>query len=100
MEQSFHLLSKNYDRDLIDRERFLKFVGENLEKTRIDYLKFVEEGLKKEETPSFPLNNKMFWINFFIGLILVKIVVNFKNRRFYLYAQGLLVTSFWCLAPV
>ncbi len=51
---------KDYSGSLIDPERFLKFMGGDPEKARIDYLKFVEEGLKKEEAPRFPLNDKMF----------------------------------------
>lgn len=51
-------LEKDYDGKLIDRERFLRYGGEDLEKARQSYLKFVEEGLKSKKEPPFPLNEK------------------------------------------
>lgn len=45
---------KDYDDDLIDRDRFLRYGGEDLESSRLTYLKFVEEKLKlKKESPFF-----------------------------------------------
>jgi REP element-mobilizing transposase RayT len=50
---------ENYDDSLIDRDRFLKYGGEDLEASRLDYLKFIEERLKLEKQPSFPIDKKM-----------------------------------------
>jgi len=50
---------KNYNDDLIDRDRFLRYGGENLEASRLTYLKFIEERLKLDKTPSFPIQKEM-----------------------------------------
>lgn len=50
---------QNYKEDFIDRERFLDYLGEDFEKSRISYLDFVKEGLGVEEEPIFPFNIKM-----------------------------------------
>lgn len=52
---------KNYKEKLIDRERFLKYGGEDLERSRKAYLKFIQEELrrKEEERPPFIPNEKM-----------------------------------------
>lgn len=52
---------KDYDGALIDRERFLIYGGEDLERSRTSYLKFIKEALKDKQKrkPSFPLNEKM-----------------------------------------
>lgn len=50
---------KDYDGKLIDRDRFLEYGGENLEKSRLSYLKFVEDGLELEEEPDFLLDKQM-----------------------------------------
>lgn len=53
-------LQKNFSNRLIDRDRFLKYGGENLEDVRISYLEFINEALKVEDyTPKFPLKEKM-----------------------------------------
>lgn len=44
---------KDYKGKLIDRDRFLEYGGENLEKSRLSYLQFVEEGVKLKERPDF-----------------------------------------------
>lgn len=52
---------KDYEGKLVDRERFLRYGGEDLEQSRISYLKFIDEALKDKEKikPPFPLNEKM-----------------------------------------
>lgn len=50
---------KDYDGKLIDRDRFLEYGGEDLEKSRLAYLKFVEDGLELEEEPDFLLDKQM-----------------------------------------
>jgi REP element-mobilizing transposase RayT len=52
---------KDYEGKLVDRERFLRYGGEDLEQSRISYLKFIDEALKdkKKIKPPFPLNEKM-----------------------------------------
>lgn len=52
---------KDYRGKLVDRERFLEYWGEDLEKARQSYLKFIEEALedKKKRKLSFPINKKM-----------------------------------------
>lgn len=50
---------KEYKKELVDRDRFLRYGGENLEKSRTSYLKFIKEKLKKKKKPPFPLNKKM-----------------------------------------
>jgi REP element-mobilizing transposase RayT len=44
---------------LIDKERFLRYGGEDLEKVRFSYLKFIEERLKSKKEPPFPIKPKM-----------------------------------------
>lgn len=44
---------KWYNGKLIDQDKFLQYGGDNLEEARLSYSKFVEEGLKLEEKPSF-----------------------------------------------
>lgn len=50
---------KDYQDDLIDRERFLEYVGEDFERARLIYLKFVKERLGSSKKPSFSPNEKM-----------------------------------------
>lgn len=50
---------KNYNKKLIDRDRFLAYGGENLEKARLAYLEFVEDGLKSKEKPDFIKKKQM-----------------------------------------
>lgn len=52
---------KDYDGELIDRERFLRHGNEDLEKARQSYLEFIQETLKnkKKRKPSFPLSAEM-----------------------------------------
>lgn len=50
---------ENHNENLIDRDRFLEYGGEDLEKSRLTYLKSVEEGIGKERAPKFPFNEKM-----------------------------------------
>ena len=50
---------ENHNENLIDRDRFLEYGGEDLEKSRLTYLKFIEEGMEKERAPKFPFNEKM-----------------------------------------
>lgn len=52
---------EDYEGKLIDRERFLRHGGEDLEQSRISYLKFIDEALKdkKKRKPPFPINEKM-----------------------------------------
>lgn len=53
---------EEYKEELIDRDRFLKHGDENLEKSRLSYLKFVKEKLKQlkqKKKPPFPINEKM-----------------------------------------
>lgn len=50
---------KEYTKKLIDREKFLKYDGDDLEKARLRYLKFVEEGIKLKKSSKFLLNKKM-----------------------------------------
>lgn len=52
-------LEKNYDSELIDQDRFLRYKEEDMKKARHSYLEFVQEGLKIKKEPSFPLNKKM-----------------------------------------
>jgi len=52
---------KEYGGDLIGRERFLRYGGEDLERSRKSYLKFIQEVLKdkRKRKPPFPVNKKM-----------------------------------------
>ncbi len=50
---------KDYEDDLIDRDRFLGYIDENLEAGRLLYLKFIEERLKLDRQPPFSVNKKM-----------------------------------------
>lgn len=50
---------KDYDDDLIDRDRFLKYGGEDLEVSRLSYLKFVQERLKSEKELPLFIDKKM-----------------------------------------
>lgn len=50
---------KCYNGKLIDRDRFLKYGGENLEQSRLSYLKFVKEGLQSKKQPPFRVKKKM-----------------------------------------
>lgn len=52
--------SKFYEKlNLIDKERFLKYIGKDLEAARKVYLKFVQEGLNLKKKPSFPIKKSM-----------------------------------------
>lgn len=53
---------KDYEDNLIDRERFLSYIGvTNLEEARLEYMKFVQGGINSEEVknPEFIKNKKM-----------------------------------------
>lgn len=50
---------KEYKEKLIDRDRFLRYGGEDLEKSRLSYLRFVKERLRQKKKPPFRLNQKM-----------------------------------------
>lgn len=50
---------KNYEGKLINRDEFLKYDDENLEKARLSYLEFVSEGLKSEHDFDFEVNKNM-----------------------------------------
>ncbi len=50
---------KNYDDNLIDRDKFLGYGGDNLEISRLNYLKFVEERLKLEKELPFSIDEGM-----------------------------------------
>ncbi len=51
---------KDYEGELIDRGKFLKYYGgDDLEKSRLSYLKFVEEESKSKKEPEF-IKNKWF----------------------------------------
>lgn len=50
---------KEYDEGLMDRDRFLRYWGEDLEKARLAYLKFIQESLRMRRKPPFPLDEKM-----------------------------------------
>jgi len=50
---------KEHKDNLIDRELFLSYENENLEKSRISYLKFIKDGLQKEGEPLFPIDKNM-----------------------------------------
>ena len=53
---------KDYDDNLIDREQFLSYIGlPDLEQARLEYLKFVQEGINSKEvkTPKFIKEEKM-----------------------------------------
>lgn len=52
-------LQSNYAGNLIDRNRFLEYGGEELEKSRLSYLKFVEDGLLLEKEPDFLTDKRM-----------------------------------------
>jgi len=47
---------------LIDRDRFLEYGGDDLKKSRLIYLEFVNDGFKSKKEPKFPkfpINKKM-----------------------------------------
>lgn len=50
---------KEYNGKLIDRDRFLEYFGDNLEKARLTYLEFIKDGLELKKEPKFPFNEKM-----------------------------------------
>jgi len=50
---------KDYNNSLIDWEKFLGYVDEDLEKARISYLEFVKEGLEGREKVSYSPPEKM-----------------------------------------
>lgn len=50
---------KQYNGKLIDRDRFLEYFGDDLEKARLTYLEFVNDGLQLKKEPKFPINEKM-----------------------------------------
>lgn len=54
-------VKKDCNEKLIDQERFLRYGGKNLEKSRLSYLKFIKTELKrkKKKKPPFPLNKRM-----------------------------------------
>jgi len=50
---------KEIKKGLIDRDKFLAYGGDDLENSRLDYLKFVKEGLKSKKKPKF-IKSKWF----------------------------------------
>lgn len=50
---------KSYNDTLIDRNKFLAYIGENLKEARLAYLKFVEERVKLKKEPPFSIDPKM-----------------------------------------
>lgn len=50
---------KDYDGNLIDRDRFLHYGGDDLEKSRLAYLEFIQSGMIQDKKPIFPFNKKM-----------------------------------------
>lgn len=50
---------KESQETLLDKERFLRYGGDDLEESRLFYLNSVEEGLKLKKEPPFPINKKM-----------------------------------------
>lgn len=51
---SYHFYcKKDYNNELIDRDRFLEYISEDLEQARKSYLNFVEERLYSEKDPFF-----------------------------------------------
>lgn len=52
---------KDYQGKLVDRERFLEYWGEDLEKAKQSYLQFIKEALedKKKRKPPFSINENM-----------------------------------------
>ena len=56
---SFYV-NADYQGKLIDRDRFLEYGGDDLEKATLSYLKFVEEGLLLKKEPDFLTDKRMF----------------------------------------
>lgn len=52
-------LHREYDNHLVDRDLFLGYINEDLEKARVSYTEFVEEGLLEEKKIPFPITKKM-----------------------------------------
>jgi len=50
---------KEHKDNLIDRELFLSYGDEDSKKSRIFYLKFIEEGLREERESLFPIDKNM-----------------------------------------
>lgn len=50
---------ENYDNSLIDRDRFLGYGGDNVEISRLNYLKFVEERLESEKESLSSIDERM-----------------------------------------
>lgn len=50
---------KEYSGKLIDREKFLRYGGENLEQSRLSYLKFIQEERKSKKKLPFSLSENM-----------------------------------------
>jgi REP element-mobilizing transposase RayT len=60
---SYPLYYKNHknqgDDYLVDKERFLKYHGDDLERSRLLYLRFVEQGVAETRKPDFILDKNM-----------------------------------------
>jgi len=50
---------REYKDELINRDRFLRYGGEDLERARLSYLKFVQTRFKQKKKPPFPIDKKM-----------------------------------------
>jgi len=52
-------LNKDYDNHLVNRDLFLGYLNDDLEKARVSYIEFVEEGLLEYKAIPFPITKKM-----------------------------------------
>lgn len=52
-----YYFQKEYKEQLIDRERFLRYGGENFEEARLNYIELVKRGAEIEQVPSFIAKN-------------------------------------------
>jgi len=50
---------KEYKDILVDRDRFLRYGGMDLESARLSYLEFIDEKLKLQKPPPFLIDEKM-----------------------------------------
>lgn len=50
---------QEYNDVLVDRDLFLSYLNEDQQKARLSYLKFVQNGLLKEQEPPFPISENM-----------------------------------------
>jgi putative transposase len=50
---------KEYKDILVDRDRFLRYGGMDLESARLSYLEFIEEKLKSQKLPPFLIDERM-----------------------------------------